>query len=262
MRYQIEVEVIADAFCERPFEVTVENFFIEPLVNEDFSLRALLISVNVNDYLEKIPIVSCNLKSRNLCITLRDSELEEALLGIAQHIEAIGSFWMGIQKIFWESPQKRWIAQTPDEKIILKDLPNNFQNKQQENAPRKLVTPEILGSILANRKLHAHLALPMSFYREGNNDFARGQYANAFINYYFYLDDLYGDGATKNKQVEERLKQSQHIRVAVQEAIAILNTPSGSENLEQVLQFVQLEKKEFTVDGLIELIPLLSLSPE
>ncbi|MGB8702331.1 MAG: hypothetical protein WCD18_23180, partial [Thermosynechococcaceae cyanobacterium] len=254
MRYQIEVEVIADAFCEQLFEVTVENFFIEPLVNEDCSLRALLISLNVNDYLDRIPIVSCDLESRNPCITLRDSELAEALISIAQHVEAIGSFWMGIHKIFWESPRRRWLAETPDEKAILKDLPNDFQSKQQEIALRMPVTPEILGSIVANRKLHAHLALPMSFYREGHNDFSRGQYANAFIKYYFYLDDLYGNGATKNKQVEERLKQSQHIRVAVQEAIDILMTPGGSENLGQVLQFIKLEKKEFTVDGLIELI--------
>jgi hypothetical protein len=40
MKYQIEVEVEADAVCERLFEVSVNEFFVEPLVCRPGDLRA------------------------------------------------------------------------------------------------------------------------------------------------------------------------------------------------------------------------------
>lgn len=253
MKYQIEVEVEADAVCERLFEVRVNEFFLKPLVDDNRRLRALLLSIHVQDYSSYLPTVGRDPSTDMLTIALRDGELADRLIDMAQHIEAIGSFWLGIAKVYWERPTRRWIGDTLEELDILKALPNEWKYARSEKELNMKVTPEILGSIIANRSLHANLTLPMSFYREGCNDFNRGYYANAFVNFYFFLDDLYGTGATKNKQVEERLKKSVHVRAAVKEAIDELANPGHSDNLAQVMLFLHDERKTFSVDGIIEL---------
>jgi hypothetical protein len=254
MKYQIEVEVEADAFCERLFEVRINEYHVEPLVDDNRKLRALLLSTVVQDYTSYLPTVGRDPSTDMLTFSLRDGELAYRLIDMAQHIESIGSFWLGISKVYWESPTRRWVGDTPEELDLLKALPNEWKETRSEKDLKLKVTPEILGSIIANRSLHANLTLPMSFYREGCNDFKRGCYANAFVNFYFYLDDLYGAGATKNKQVEERFKQSVHVQAAVKKAIEELARPGPSENLSQVMFFLQEERKQFTVDGVIELI--------
>ena len=254
MKYQIEVEVEADAICERLFEVRINEYFVEPLVDDDRKLRALLLSTAVDNYSSYLPTVGRDPSTDMLTFTIRDGELAHRLIDMAQHIEAIGSFWLGISKVYWERPIRRWIGDTSEELDLLKTLPNEWKETRNEKDLNLKVTPEILGSIIANRSLHANLTLPMSFYREGSNDFKRGYYANAFVNFYFYLDDLYGAGATKNKQVEERLKKSVHVRAAVKEAIEELERPGPSENLDQVMSFLREDRKQLTVDGVIELI--------
>ena len=254
MKYQIEVEVEADAICERLFEVRINEYFVEPLVDDGRKLRALLLSTVVDNYSSYLPTVGRDSSTDMLTFTIRDGELAHRLIDMAQHIEAIGSFWLGISKVYWERPIRRWIGDTSEELDLLKTLPNEWKETRNEKDLNLKVTPEILGSIIANRSLHANLTLPMSFYREGSNDFKRGYYANAFVNFYFYLDDIYGAGATKNKQVEERLKKSVHVRAAVQEAIEELERPGPSENLDQVMSFLLEERKPLTVDGVIELI--------
>ena len=253
MKHQIEVEIEADAICERLFEVTVNEYIVEPLVDENRRLRALLLSVGVQDYSSYLPTVTRDPSTNMVSIMLRDGELAHRLVDMAQHIEAIGSFWLGIGKVYWERSTRRWIGETPEELDLLKALPSDWKQTRSEKELKMKVTPEILGSIIPNRSLHANLTLPMSFYREGCNDFKRGYYANAFVNFYFYLDDLYGAGATKNKQVEERFKSSEHIRAAVNEAIDELVSPGPSENLAQVMMFLRDERKSLSVDGIIEL---------
>ena len=254
MKYQIEVEVEADAFCDRLFEVRINEYRVEPLVDDNRKLKALLLSTVVQDYTSYLPTFGRDPSTDMLTFSLRDGELAYRLIDLAQHIESIGSFWLGISKVYWESPIRRWIGDTPEELDLLKTLPYELKESRSEKELKLKVTPEILGSIIANRSLHANLTLPMSFYREGYNDFKRGCYANAFVNFYFYLDDLYGAGATKNKQVEERFKKSVHVQAAVKEAIVELVRPGPSENLSQVMFFLHEERKQFTVDGVIELI--------
>jgi len=212
-----------------------------------------LLSINVQDYSSYLPTVGRDPTTDMLTIELRDSELADRLIDMAQHIEAIGSFWLGIAKVYWEKPTRRWIGDTPEELDILKALRNEWKHTRNEKELKMKVTPEILGSIIANRNLHANLTLPMSFYREGCNDFKRGYYANAFVNFYFYLDDLYGAGATKNKHVEERFKGSEHVRAAVKKAVDELVSPGLSDDLAQVMVFLREERKSFSVDGIIEL---------
>jgi hypothetical protein len=163
MKYQIEVDVEADAVCERLFEVRINEFFVEPLVDDDHKLRALLLSTVVKNFSSYLPTVGRDPTTDMLRFTIRDGELAHRLIDMAQHIEAIGSFWLGISKVYWERPIRRWIGETTEELDLLKTLPNEWKETRNEKDLKLKVTPEILGSIIANRSLHANLTLPMSF---------------------------------------------------------------------------------------------------
>ena len=254
MLYQITVNVDADSVYHQPYRLEVDNFILDVILGQDKVVEALNIAIRVKNYQDFLPEINSDIESRITQIGLRDSSLLFFLIDLAQHIESLGSFWLGIKKIYWENPKRGWVAETPEEENNLEFITNNFQQESHENKCYREMTPEILGSLIKNRQLHQNLVLPMSFYREGCNEFSSKRYTSSFINFYFYLDDLYGQGKTKNKEIENLFKSSEHIRNAFEEAIRFFQDKENFENLEELKEFLEMERKTFSVDGLIELI--------
>lgn len=254
MLYQITVKTDADSIYHQPYRLEVDHFILDVILGQNKMVEALNIALRIKNYQDFLPEVSSNIESRVTQIKLRDSSLSFPLIDLAQHIESLGSFWFGIKKIYWENPKRRWVAETPQEEKDLALMINDFQTESHENICYREMSPEMLESLIKNRHLHRNLVLPMSFYREGCNEFNSKRYASSFINFYFYLDDLYGQGKTKNKEVENLFKSSEHVRKAFEEAIRFFQDEENSENWEELKEFMQMEKKAFSVDGLIELI--------
>ena len=254
MLYQITVKVDADSVYNQPYRLEVDHFILDVILGQNKVVEALSIALRVKDYQDFLPEVNFDIESQITQIKLRDSSLSFFLIDLAQHIEALGSFWLGIKKIYWESPKRGWIAETPEEEKDLGFITNDFQQESHENKCYREMAPGMLESLIKNRQLHRNLVLPMSFYREGCNEFSSKRYTSSFINFYFYLDDLYGQGKTKNKEVENLFKSSEHIRNAFEETIRFFQDKENSENLEELKEFLETEKKTLSVDGLIELI--------
>ncbi len=254
MLYQITVKLDADSVYHQPYRLEVDHFILDVILDHNKVVEALNIALRVKNYQDFLPEVSSDIESRITQIKLRDSSLSFFLIDLAQHIEALGSFWFGIKKIYWESPKRGWIAETPEEEKDLEFITNDFQRESHENRCYREMVPQMLESLIKNRKLHRNLVLPMSFYREGCNEFSSKRYTSSFINFYFYLDDLYGQGKTKNKEVENLFKSSKHIKNAFEEAIRFFQDKDNSENLEELKEFLTMERKTLSVDGLIELI--------
>lgn len=254
MLYQITVKVESEAIYHQPYMLDVDNFILEVMLSPDKVVEKLNIAQKVKNYQDFLPEVSSDIKSHITQVSLRDSPLCFFLVDLAQHIEALGSFWFGIRKIYWESPKRAWIAETPEEQEALEFLPNHFQRESHENKCYREMSPQMLASLVQSRRLHKHLVLPMSFYREACNDFNSGRYTSSYINFYFYLDDLYGQGKTKNQEIEKLLKSSQYVRQAVQQTLQLYQEIESLDNLEELKEFLNLERKEFSVDGIIELI--------
>lgn len=254
MLYQITVKVDADSVYHQPYRLEVDHFILDVILGHNKVVEALNIALRVKNYQDFLPEVSSDIESRITQIKLRDSSLSFFLIDLAQHIESLGSFWFGIKKIYWESPKRGWVAETPEEEKDLELITNDFQLESHENKCYREMSPEMLESLIKNRQLHRNLVLPMSFYREGCNEFSSKRYTSSFINFYFYLDDLYGQGKTKNKEVESLFKSSEHIRNAFEEAIRFFQDKENSENWQELKKFLEMENKTFSVDGLIELI--------
>jgi hypothetical protein len=60
------------------------------------------------------------------------------------------------------------------------------------------------------------MIIPKSFFREGINDCQSFRYINAFYNFYFIIEDLYGNGKNKNAAVMHELETSEDFKSFVQ----------------------------------------------
>lgn len=249
----IEVLLRPETFVLQPGDTTFDNE--SPLPPEPTRLvERLNISKRVEEYGSCLPSLITDADGHRIRIELRDTLLLSELTALAQHIEAIGSFWFGIKKIHWAKPTRTWIPESSEEKAALKNLPNRFQTKNDENVGYTDFSPKMLASIVTDRSTHQNLVLPMSFFREASNDFAGGRYTSAFLNFYFYLDDLYGQGKTKNQAVKQKLRSSQHVRAACTQTIRDLNEDANAPNLAELQRFLTEESTALTVDGLIDLV--------
>lgn len=255
MLYQITVKVDADSFYHQPYRLEVDNYIIDVILDENKMLEALNIAFRVNNYQNFLPRFTSGIENQPTQIELRDGALLFFLIDLTKHIESLGSFWFRIKKIYWESPKRRWIAETKEEENILNSLTiKDFQKNSEENKCYVEIAPEMLKSLIVNRQLHQSLVLPMSFFREGCNDFSSKRYTNSFINFYFYLDDLYGQCKTKNRDVENLFKSSEHLKNACAEAIELFKEEGSHENLKELNEFLEMERKTLSVDGIIELL--------
>ncbi len=146
-------------------------------------------------------------------ITIPRQPIVEELRAALQAIEGFGSIFLGIQKIEWENPEISWTPESDSEKGAVELL---SISSDREYAPD--VVPIDQNSIRLAVELYQknpRLIVPMAFYREGSNEYRSFRYINAFYNWYFVLEDLYGKGKTKNKDVEKAFLASPVLTQAV-----------------------------------------------
>lgn len=98
-----------------------------------------------------------------------------------------------------------------------------------------------------------HLATIESFWREGENEVHGGRFINAFYNFYFVLEGLYGNGQWNNDKLEAEFKGSNELKAWID---AYLAAPQSEAHIEQVHQLLPEQKKLAlpTHETLIELI--------
>lgn len=254
MLYKIAVKVEADAFANSSYQIKIDNYLVEVGIDERNRVVELCVSMKVTNYKDFLPSVGVDPANGLTTIFMQDSPLLYMLTRLAQHIEALGSFWFGIKKVYWDRPKRSWIPENEDEAKALETSINDYQEQPVEKSDFAEMSPEMLHSLLQNKINQEYLVLPMSFYREGCNDFNSRRYTTAFINFYFYLDDLYGEGNTKNHKIKEKFKSSLHIKKAIAQVIQDFKEPNNSDNLLQIKRFLHEEKYDLSIEGIIDLI--------
>lgn len=79
--------------------------------------------------------------------------------------------------------------------------------------------PDTFRELLNHKNRYGALAAPLSFYREGLDDYASLRFINSFFNFYFIFEGFYGGGKTRNYAVEEEMKKSADFTEAIAEAL-------------------------------------------
>lgn len=173
----------------------------------------------------------------------------DSLRATLQYIESLGSFWLGLRRVGWSNAEARWIPESDEER---RDL-SIFALSQSLSYPDRPIPfrQDTLARLLANRDELSYLVIPMSFVREGDADFRAHRYVSAYYNFYFFLEDLYGRGKTKNSAVRRAFEGSEQLRTAVRQTYDYLERPEMERNRRELRKVVEGIGCEYSPRGLV-----------
>lgn len=269
MFFQLTAKVTADAYIDKPYEFTQGLYTIKVNCDENKKVNQISIKRKADDYKDYIPKV---INEPDNCPTViigpNGNPYADDLISVFQYLESVGSFWLKIKKIHWEywsGTVEEWI---PENEAEQKDI--DFNNFSLNIEPvRQLVEfkEDVVAKLLIDRQANDYLAIPLSFYREGINALDEFRFIQAFYNFYFYLEGLYGNGKWRNIEAGNEFKSSTHIKSAITKAIKDFHKPDFDRDLKLLNKFIKnFEAKSqqnpsrknvsfpFTINGMIDLI--------
>lgn len=247
MLYQLTLKYHGDTFIKSPFKLVIEPYYITIECNTQKIVNKIIVQKRVIDYEKYIPKFETTEHHKH-SLTIPENPHFDDIINLLQAIESFGSFWFKVKKIEFDFPKREWIAENDKEKSLIKILNIDF-SKEYDKTPIEM-TPEKLSEIIISRNKFKHLIIPMAFVRVARNDFESFKYINAFINYYYYLEDLYGQGNTKNYLVEDTFMKSKHIQYALDKTISTFS----QRHIANLKKFLKIENCEFSNEGIIKLI--------
>jgi len=158
-----------------------------------------------------------------------------------RYIESSLAFIGNLKKIHWEDAKHEWIPETGEEKAKLKVFAYSLSRKHPDSPTR--LTKDNFVEIVKNKSKFDCLTTLKAFYREGKNSFDQSQYVIAFYNLYFIVEDMFGGGKTKNKQIEENFQSSKELKETIKWAMdtQIKTSAEHSKNITKYLSELHLQ---------------------
>jgi len=247
MIYQLIVKYHGYTFIKAPFKLVIDPYTLIVECDNNNMVDKLIIQRKITDYKEYIPKLK-TIEPHKHSLTIPESPYYNDIMSLLQTVESFGHFWFKVKKIDWGFPKREWIPENDEEKKQIRVLNINF-TKEYDKTPIEM-TPEILSGIITSLDKLNYLIIPMAFVREGRNDYESFRYINAFFNFYFYLEDLYGKGKTKNDLVEKEFMKSTYIKYALDKTISTFS----KRHTDNLKKFLEIENFKFDNEGIIKLI--------
>lgn len=147
----------------------------------------------------------------------QDRELFDSIIKDFQQLESRLSVIGNLRRILLNEPIYDVICDSVEEEKKTK-IVGKYSFKSEYPDRIFAFDESDFSSIIDTKEKYAYLTTPMAFLREGKNDFDSFRYINAFFNFYFILEGLYGGGKTKNYAVEEEFKKSNEFSESVEVA--------------------------------------------
>ncbi len=179
-----------------------------------------------------------------------DRGLRTELLSDLQQIEGLLAFRFKVSRIRWDTARSESVAETEEERGLgayslqmTRSIPDWRAGELTAQAAEKL-TERIVD--------HPELTVPLSFWREGNNDLHSFRFINAFFNFYFVLEGHYANGKTGNDEVQRQFMRSDQLKGIVSRILpAHLNNGVTPNALMEALERSRLDS---SVNGVITLL--------
>ena len=181
-----------------------------------------------------------------------DKQISDKLIDMFQYIDASLSLLFGVKKINWEERETFFIPESEEEQSKLDVMSYSLRYHYPEEQRTKL-TVGVFKDIIQRKSKDESLTIVKLFHREGIREFRSLRYIQAYYSFYFILEDLYGEGKTQNRDIEQKFKSNQTLRTLIQGVLNTTIKPHGN-HLQNIQNFLQEENKSFDVDGIIELI--------
>lgn len=250
--YKLTASVVSITTLKSETEILHDDFSMNFFADKNI-LNKVSVSKRVLNYKKFLPKLTFDEDEDQFILELHSKNPHhKELVSILQFIEAFGNYFFGITQIDWSQAEWEWVAENKKEEEEINVPSANLKNHYNET--HKEFSLELVTKLLQKRNDLAYLIIPLSFYREGCNDFNSFRYVNAYMNFYFYLEGLYGGGNTKNSAIEKKFKESKHIKLAVRKMIDHLKKSEYSKHLKQLQIFLKSEQCKLSVNGIIELI--------
>jgi hypothetical protein len=168
-----------------------------------------------------------------------------------QNLESSVALMFPLRHIHWETPRLNVVFETPEEQNPPDWSP--LMDFKPGRSRRAVVQPEdeTFQSFALLSTRHSQIAVALSFWREGSNEFEEGQFINAFYNYYFVLEGLYAKGKFKSDAVLSEFRRNSELRESME---MFLKEGAPANHITQVTDM--LTRRTFTKDpdGILKLI--------
>jgi len=180
------------------------------------------------------------------------SENLDALVAEFQALESRLSFDTSgaLRRIVWSDEKTELLPETEEE--AAQAHIRSFHFKREYPKTKVILSEEDLRTLLDTKARYSSLVILESFFREGQNEYAEFKYINAFHNFYYIIEDLYGEGKTKNRDVANALKASKEFRSIMKWALdSAVKEPKHYPALQKLFK---LENLAIDIDGFIDLL--------
>lgn len=183
----------------------------------------------------------------------RDLELRQELVREFQELESVLSFTTNgcLKSIGWDDPKEEIIPETEEEKAQVGI--SGFSRKIKYHEPKTELGEKTFSQIVQTKHLYSELVVQKAFFRVGINEFTARRYINAFYNFYFVLEDIYGQGKTKNRDVIKNFKNSTEFKQSLG-WVKANHIDTHKRHQANIQKFCTEENLEYNLDGLIELL--------
>jgi hypothetical protein len=179
-----------------------------------------------------------------------EPRLYENVIQKLQALESTLSVFFPVRSVNWRYPTVAVIFEEGDsEDPNMRDLQSIRLGRQKLGPIKASEKPfvQIIGLALKSQPL----VIIESFWREGENDWVSGKFINAFFNFYFVLEGLYGQRNTKNRLVKKAFLASEELKTSIQ---AFLVDQHAMDPLTQLVKMVNVGDRLPTAEELVGLL--------
>lgn len=251
MKIALKAEVMAKWVLTEPVIAKLYPYDFE--VYKENDKLWLKVTKPVKDYDEYLP--KAFVKNGQMHIQIGKDDVFSDLLDWLQYIEAMGSFNIQIERVYWDRPTFCWIAETEEEH--LKTPLSEYSRTPQNGKSPKRLTNSNLSNIVIYRRQLKDIYIPFTYFKEGQRFFDNFNYYFAYINFFMMLEYCFADGKFKTADVIKNFKEARLLRMCILEFLALNRINIGDKATEALKKECNRRNKQYDVDGLIYLFVML-----
>lgn len=218
MKTKYRFEIIGDLQSDITFPVKTSGVELEFVLEKE---KIVAVNVIENTDLNHLPNFSLgNNGIHNLNLGKTNPDKFKKSLKLAEGLLSI----FGLREIKSDIVQIEWIPENEQEKSLLKVF--NFTYKTEPQNVNKPISFDLIARPFIAGFVNDNYEVALSFFRQGKNDMREGKYIEAYYDFYFVLESMYGGGKTKNFLIEKKLLESTELI----DAIKLVKNDSGIAN--------------------------------
>jgi hypothetical protein len=121
----------------------------------------------------------------------------------------------GLEEINTREVRIKWVPENKEEEELI--VISEFTYKEEARGLEEEIAFDLIARPFIAGFLSSTYEVAFSFYRRGKNDIKSFQYIEAFYDFYFLLESLFGNGKTKNTAIENEFLASKELLDSIRE---------------------------------------------